>query len=185
MHLCALISFVKLLTSWRIVVRCDQSGYISLIPLSRQYKHNQSGTTMIGISRQTDYACRILLHLAMHEPDGRITARTIAEQRLIPQSVVRRIVAQLSVAGLVKTSRGNEGGMVLARPAAEISLLDVLQAMDGPVSLNACVEDRAGCPLMPVCSVHETWCAAHDVLIAELQRATFDKLAQRGKVLAQ
>jgi Rrf2 family protein len=140
---------------------------------------------MIGISRQTDYACRILLHLAMHEPGGRLTARAIADQRLIPQSLVRRIVAQLSITGLLKTSRGNAGGMVLARPAAEISLLDVMQAMEGTVSLNACVEDPAGCPLMSVCSVHETWCKAHQGLIAELQQATFDKLAARGRVLAQ
>jgi Rrf2 family protein len=139
---------------------------------------------MIGISRQTDYACRILLHLALHEPGKRLTARAIAEERLIPQSMVRRIVSQLSVAGLVKTSRGNAGGMVLARPAAEISLLDVLQAMEGSVSLNACVEDPASCPLMPACSAHETWCKAHQGLIAELQQATFDKLAARGKVLA-
>ena len=140
---------------------------------------------MIGISRQTDYACRIMLHLAMHEPGGRLTARAIAEQRLIPQSIVRRVVAQLSVAGLVKTSRGNEGGMVLARPAAEISLLDVLQAVEGAVSLNACVEDPAGCPLSPACPVHETWCKIHQGLIAELQQATFDKLAARGTILAQ
>jgi Rrf2 family protein len=141
--------------------------------------------SMIGISRQTDYACRILLHLAMYEPDRRVTARAIAEKRLIPQSMVRRIVAQLSVAGLVKTSRGNAGGMLLARPAAEISLLDVLEAMEGTVSLNACVQDPAGCPLMPVCSVHETWCKAHAGLVAELQQATFDKLAARGQVLAE
>jgi Rrf2 family protein len=140
---------------------------------------------VIGISRQTDYACRILLHLALHEPGGKVTAAAIAEQRLIPRSLIGRIVSQLSAAGLVKTSRGTDGGMVLSRPAAEISLLDVVQAMEGPVSLNGCVLDPRSCPLMAVCSVHETWCRAHEGLVATLREATFDKLAARGRVLAE
>ena len=140
---------------------------------------------MIGISRQTDYACRILLHLAMHEPGGRLTAREIGAQRLIPQSLVRKIVTQLSVAGLVKTTRGSDGGIVLARPAGEISLLDVVQAMEGPVALNACVVDPQACPLMAICSVHEAWAVACATLVAGLSEATFDRLAQRGVALAQ
>ena len=72
---------------------------------------------MIGISRQTDYACRIFLHLAMSEPGGRLTAGEIGEQRLIPQSLVRHIVAQLSVAGLVKTTGQQVGWCWPVRPA--------------------------------------------------------------------
>ena len=106
-------------------------------------------------------------------------------QRLIPQSLVRKIVTQLNVAGLVKTTRGSDGGIVLARPAGEISLLDVVQAMEGPVALNACVADPQACPLMAICSVHEAWARACDTLVAGLAEATFDRLAQRGVALAQ
>jgi Rrf2 family protein len=139
---------------------------------------------MLGISRQTDYACRILLHLALCEPGVRVTAGQMADRRLIPASLVRRIVTQLSVAGLVKTSRGTDGGVELARPAAEISLLDVVQAIEGPLALNPCTQDPHLCRLMPVCPVHETWCKARANLEAELARATFDKLAVRGERLA-
>jgi Rrf2 family protein len=139
---------------------------------------------MLGISRQTDYACRVLLHLALSEPGARVTTGQIAERRLIPASLVRRIVTQLSLAGLVKTARGTDGGVELARPAAEISVLDVVQAIEGPLALNPCTQDPNLCQLMPVCPVHQTWCKARANLEAELARATFDKLAVGGQPLA-
>lgn len=142
---------------------------------------------MLAISRQTDYACRILLHLALKPPATRVTAAEIAEQRLIPPALIRRIVTSLAVAGLVKTTRGNTGGITLGRPAAEISLLDVVQALEGPVALNPCTIAPAGdpdsCPFIPVCPVHEAWVAARKTLLRELGETNFARLAQRGTLL--
>jgi Rrf2 family protein len=142
---------------------------------------------MLAISRQTDYASRIILHLAMLPAGVRVTAAEIAEKRLIPPALVRRIVTTLAVAGLVKTTRGNLGGLALARPPAEISVLDVVQAMEGPVALNPCTiapgSDPDSCPLLPVCPVHEAWQAARRTLLRELGGTTFDRLAQRGQDL--
>jgi Rrf2 family protein len=134
---------------------------------------------VLAISRQTDYACRILLHLALNGTSGRLTAREVAAQRLIPPAVMRRIVTQLSVAGLVKTTRGSVGGIALARPPHEISLLDVVQAMEGPITLNACTIDPETCPFIPVCAVHEAWCGARARLLHDLGQLTFDRLAAR------
>jgi Rrf2 family protein len=138
---------------------------------------------MIAISRQTDYACRIILHLALLPQNSRITAQDIAKKRIIPRFLIRRIVTRLAKAHLLTTMRGKGGGLALAKPASQTSLLDVVEAMEGPLALNACTLDPKSCPLMKACSVHEEWVRARDLLSAELSQATFDKLAQRGKQL--
>ena len=132
---------------------------------------------MITISRETDYAARVLLHLSLEEAGERVTAQQIAQQRLIPRALVRRVVTRLAAAGLVVTTRGSEGGISLARPAGEISLLDVVEAMEGPMALNQCVVEPGICPLVPVCNVHVAWVHARDVIRTHLQGITFDQLA--------
>jgi Rrf2 family protein len=139
---------------------------------------------MLSISRQTDYACRVILHLAMLPPGERATTQDIARRRLIPRALVRRVITQLANAQLILTTRGSNGGLSLARPSKEISLLDVVQVMEGPLALNACAVNPEACPLMQVCSVHEVWVKTRAALVAELSQATFDKLAQRGAVLS-
>ena len=138
---------------------------------------------MIAISRQTDYACRVILHLALLPQGSRITAKEISKKRIIPRFLIRRIVTRLAKAHLLATTRGKGGGLALAKPSDQISLLDVAQAMEGPLALNACTLDPKSCPLMKACPVHEEWVRARDLLSAELSQATFDKLAQRGKQL--
>lgn len=135
---------------------------------------------MLTISRETDYACRVILHLAMSPADIRVTAQEIAKKRIIPRALVRRVITRLGKAKLIKTMRGKRGGLALARSAAQISLLDVVEAMEGTIALNVCLLENKACPLIPVCPVHEGWDKARRLLRAELARATFDKLATRG-----
>jgi Rrf2 family protein len=132
---------------------------------------------MITISRETDYAVRVILHLALLEPGDRAVAQDIARARLIPRALVRRVVTRLAAAGLIITSRGSDGGIVLARPPENISLLDVVEAMEGPLGLNICVLDEAACPLVPTCAAHDEWAGARRVLAEYLGGITFAKLA--------
>ncbi len=131
---------------------------------------------MITISRETDYAARVVLHLALQGPNSRVTAQQIAEQRLIPRALVRRVVTRLGAAGLVSTSRGSDGGITLARPASQISLLAVVEAFEGPLALNICAVEPEVCPLMPACTVHDAWTHARAILRQHLHQITFDKL---------
>lgn len=132
---------------------------------------------MITISRETDYAARVLLHLALQPPDARTTAQQIAQERLIPRALARRVVTRLAAANLILTSRGSEGGISLARPASEISLLEVVEAMEGPLALNRCAVEPGACPLEPTCTVHVAWMRARAVIRTHLQAITFDQLA--------
>lgn len=138
---------------------------------------------MLTISRETDYACRVMFHLAMLPAGGHVTAQQIARGRIIPRAIVRRVITRLSKAHLVITTRGKGGGLTLARPANEISLLDIVQAMEGPISLNACVAAAFQCPLMKTCSIHEAWGSVHDMVLQQLGGATLAKLAERGREL--
>ncbi len=133
---------------------------------------------MLSISRETDYACRVILHLTLLPTDARVTAQEIAKKRIIPRALVRRVITRLGKAKLIKTSRGNRGGLRLARPAAQISLLDVVQAMEGVIALNACLLTEYKCPLMKNCPVHQAWVQIQEQFILQLKRVTFDGLAQ-------
>jgi len=134
---------------------------------------------MLTISRETDYAARVILHLALQGPGSRVTAQQIASQRLIPRALVRRVVTRLGAAGLISTTRGADGGIALARPPDQISLLEVVEALEGPVALNICTVEPEACPLMPACTVHDAWIHARTILREHLRQITFDKLASR------
>ncbi len=109
------------------------------------------------ITREADYAIRTMLEVAS-QPDGRATTTAeVSRRRLVPRPFVRQIVRRLVAAGLLHTSRGGGGGLTLARPAREIDLLTVLQAVAPPMEVNQCVLNPDVCPLQPTCPVHEAW----------------------------
>lgn len=132
---------------------------------------------MLGIGRHTDYAARIVLHLATLEEGAQVTAAEIARKRLLPVAFMRRIVGKLAAVGIVRTTRGAGGGVMLARPAREISLFDILRAMEGGVVLNACVDSPPACPLSESCPVQRAWTDATRSLEGQLSAVRFDDLA--------
>ena len=136
---------------------------------------------MLGISRQTDYAARVVLHLACLAPGAKVPIADIAKHRMLPLDFVRRIVSDLVKAGVLTTSRGSGGGVSLARPAADISLSEVVHAMEGGVALNHCVSDRRVCPMAAGCPVQSVWVEATQVLDDYLGSVRFDALAQRSE----
>ncbi len=134
---------------------------------------------MFTIGRNTDYASRIVLHLASLEPGARVTAADIASRRLIPAAFIRRIVSRLSAVGILATVRGSGGGIALARPAAQITLKEVVEAFEGTLSLNGCVESPESCPLAVTCPVQQAWIGATHHLAAYLAGVNFADLARK------
>lgn len=133
------------------------------------------------ITRQADYAVRAVLYLAEHGPATRVATAEVAEKQRIPLSFLAKIMAQLSAAGIVRSTRGAHGGVALGRPADEISLLDIVEAIDGPVLLNECVLDPTACPLGADCTVHRVWCQAQSELVDRLARVNFRYLASHNR----
>lgn len=131
------------------------------------------------ITRQADYALRAMLYLARLEPNQRAATSQIAEKMEIPPSFLAKIISQLSIAGLIHTSRGARGGVSLARKPEDISLLDVVEAIDGPITLNDCVVDPGICTFGDSCPIHSVWVEAQANLVRKLRESTFDKLLER------
>lgn len=137
---------------------------------------------MLVINRETDYAARIVLFLARMPTGARTTAQEVARQCHVPRAIVRRVVTRLGNAGILTSARGVGGGISLARPPAEISLLDVVEGMEGPPILNTCVRDPQICPLMEQCTVHLAWVQASSMLMDFLRSTTFATLAEGGSL---
>lgn len=129
------------------------------------------------ITRQADYAVRAVLYLASLNNGTRAPTSQIAKEQEIPSSFLAKIVSQLSVAGVVQTSRGARGGVSLARPSEEITLLEVIEAIDGPITLNECVPDPSECPFGEDCPVHKIWLEAQRDLIKRLAVTNFSMLS--------
>ena len=133
------------------------------------------------ISRRTDYGVRVILDLANLQDGERASTQEIAERQSIPAPFLAKIVSQLSTSGLLETYRGARGGVVLARPPSEINLLDVIEALDGPIRLNRCVIEPDNCPHEGKCPVHDIWIEAQRDLTRVLTSVTFDSLAEQGR----
>jgi len=125
------------------------------------------------ITRQADYAVRAVLYLAKLGEDKRAATSQIAQRQQIPPSFLAKIVSQLSVAGLLQTSRGARGGVSLARSPEEISLLEVVEAIDGPILLNECVAQNGACAFGDDCPMRPIWCDAQAELVTRLRATNF------------
>jgi len=108
------------------------------------------------ITRETDYAIRCVLHLS-EEPGKVIMVDAIAKDKKIPKSFLAKILQKLTKAGIVKSYRGVNGGYQLNRPPAEISLLNIIESMEGPVVMNECAINKKVCDRSDYCTVHPVW----------------------------
>jgi Rrf2 family protein len=130
------------------------------------------------ITRQADYAVRAVLHLARNG-EQRVATNLSAEEQHIPPSFLAKIVSQLSIAGLLHTSRGARGGVTLARPPKEINLLEVIEAIDGPIQLNECVGDNSTCSFDDNCPLRPVWTEAHLQLVNRLKGTNFADMMKK------
>jgi Rrf2 family protein len=133
------------------------------------------------ITRQADYALRAVLYLSKIEPDKKASTALIAKSQKIPPSFLAKIISQLSIAGIIHTSRGAHGGVSLARPPSEVTMLDVVEAIDGPIKLNDCTDNAAECPFGEDCPLQEVWCSTQEELVAKLRTTNFAQFNNNGR----
>ncbi len=136
------------------------------------------------ITRQADYAVRAVLHLARINGSQRAATSQVAQEQHIPPSFLAKIISQLSIAGLLHTSRGARGGVTLAREPKAITLLEVIEAIDGPIMLNECVGDSSTCTFDDDCPLRPVWCEAQNELVTRLQNTNFQQLLEQNTVAA-
>lgn len=132
------------------------------------------------ITRQADYAVRAVYYLTTLGDKQRAATSQIAEKQHIPPSFLAKIISQLSVAGLLNTSRGARGGVALAKAPKEITLLDVVEAIDGPILLNECVGNEGVCTFSEDCPMRPIWCDTQEMLVNRLKSTTFDRFTNNN-----
>ena len=133
------------------------------------------------ITRQADYAVRAVLYLARLGQEERAATSQVAQEQHIPPSFLAKIISQLSIAGLLHTSRGARGGVTLAREPKDITLLEVIEAIDGPIMLNECVGVTGTCTFDEECPLRPVWCEAQNELVTRLKNTNFAQLVTLGQ----
>jgi len=110
------------------------------------------------LSSMADYSVVIMAAAARHCGGARVSAADLAAETRLPAPTVQKLVSRLSKAGLLRSSRGVGGGLQLARPAAAITLADIVEAVEGPIALTSCVEEgRHDCTLEDACAMRAHW----------------------------
>jgi len=131
----------------------------------------------LELTKRADYAIRAVVAIATAAPGDRLSVRTIAAVQSIPVRFLAQVMADLVAAGLVEGMAGRTGGYRLARPAAEISMLDVIEAVEGDSRRETCVLRGGPCQLNGVCAVHHVFAATQAGMIRELGAATIASLS--------
>lgn len=112
---------------------------------------------MMQVSRKVDYALRAVIYLSA-QPEGHpAPVSEIANRRRIPKKFLEKILKDLIKAGLVTPHRGVHGGYTLSRPAEQITFRSVIEAVEGPISLNVCVTEQRDCSVLASCNMQRVW----------------------------
>ena len=123
---------------------------------------------MLRVTKLTDYATVVLTVLAAR-PGAVLSAAELAERAGLEVPTVSKLLKPLAQAGLVEGFRGVHGGYRLARPAARISLVEIVEAMEGPLAMTECSLDHGDCGLSPQCGVRANWRRINDVVADALR----------------
>lgn len=129
------------------------------------------------LSNLADYAVVTMSAAARHCGGARTSAAELASETGLPAPTVQKVVSKLSAAGLLRSVRGAKGGLQLARPAAAITLADIVEAVEGPIALTACVEG-ADCAVDHSCSVRPHWPVVNAALRGALAGIPLTQLAR-------
>lgn len=135
------------------------------------------------LSSMADYAVVTMTAAARHCGHARICAQQLADETGLPVPTVQKLVSKLSAARLLRAVRGAHGGLMLARPAAAISLADIIEAVEGPIAMAACSErlrsdsNRHDCSLESACLVRPHWPLVDAALRGALAGVSLSQLA--------
>jgi len=132
---------------------------------------------VLQISRKIDYGLRAMIHLA-GLPAGKVASlQDLSSTLHLPREFLAKILKVLAGRGLVRSSRGAHGGYQLARPAREISFLDVIESVEGPVQLNVCLDHKERCDVSASCTMYHVWKAGQDRMLDVYRNTTLAELS--------
>jgi len=132
--------------------------------------------SVMQISRKIEYGLRAMIHLA-DVPEGVANGNQIAQAEHIPKYFLEKVIRDLMRSGLVRSWRGPGGGYQLGRPADAISFKDIIEAVEGPINLNVCLEGTSTCSLQPRCRMFRVWEDGQRVLLEVFSQTNLQQIA--------
>ena len=136
---------------------------------------------MLKLSKKTDYAIILLTHLC--EFNTPVSAHKVAEHYQLPYPMVANILKLLVSSGLIKSTRGQRGGYVLARPAKSIILSEIIKITDNPFTLVECVHDEDLCKIQKCCPTKRTLVALHNKIQKFIEETTLDGIINDANLI--
>lgn len=130
------------------------------------------------LTRAGEYAVRCVLYLCRNGKGVLVSRQEIADRADIPSHFLAKIAQQLARTGIIEIHQGARGGYMLLKEPARLTMLEVIEAIIGEISLNDCVGRPDSCRNSPTCVVHRVWCTANDQLRTTLKQVTFADLLQ-------
>ena len=131
----------------------------------------------LQISRKIEYGLRAMIFLASQPPERTVPFKEIARRMEVPQDFLAKILKTLVEKGLARSTRGAHGGYQLARASREISFLDVIEAVEGPVVVNVCQDSHDACKVSRSCTMYGVWKLGQQRMLEVYRAATLDTLA--------
>ena len=132
---------------------------------------------MLRLSKKADYALMAMKHLALRGDRGSSSAREIAEQYNIPIELMAKVLQRLVQRGLLSSHQGTRGGYRLSRAPRQLTVADVIQAIDGPVTVTACSTEEGQCEQFSKCNVRDPLYRVREKILAALGECTIAELA--------
>lgn len=132
---------------------------------------------MLRLSKKADYALLAMRHLAANADRGAVSARELAGAYDLPPELLAKVLQKLVRGNLLRSNQGIRGGYGLARPAAAISVADVLHAVDGPLTVTACTESNHNCEQYAKCGIRDPLWQLKDRIVAALEATSIASLA--------
>ena len=145
-------------------------------------KWTQEVQNPMQVTRATDYAVRIMVELASLPPGDKVQLNDLIESTGVRGSFLSKVVQRLVHAGMVSSHRGTRGGFSMRVSGEEVTLLDVIEAIEGPTQLNLCLGSGPSCERKSWCGVHPVWQKAQSAFVQELASVTIAHLAIESKV---
>jgi Rrf2 family protein len=133
---------------------------------------------MLRLSKKADYALIAMKHLALSRDSAvSVSAREIAEQYDIPIELMAKVLQRLVRSGLLVSTQGTRGGYTLRRPAASISVAEVIQSIDGPLTVTACSTENSECEQYSKCNIRDPLWQIRERIAAALATVSVAELA--------
>jgi len=133
------------------------------------------------LSMKGDYGVRALMDLAQHFGQGPVQSSEIAARQGIPEPYLDQLLTTLRKAGFINSRRGPQGGHVLARPPREITLGEVVGALEGSIAPIGCVEESSACPHLNNCAQRDVWLSITQATQKVLDTTSIEELMERQK----